>query len=453
MYNQLPQFQRFLIESCSISQKYAGFYAYWVSKFIIFTNQRGIIDLDKSFRLFCKHLLQKKDIADWQVNQAKKAINIYQNDFLQSIPDKINSVKRSFKDEHLVVINRLRKMIRIKHYSYRTEKSYIGWIKRFFYYRENSKYKNSTQDFDAVDVKDYLTYLAVERKVSASTQNQALNALLFLYRHVLGIDLENLEKVVRARRRSTLPVVLSPDEIQKLFNNLSGKNLLILQIIYGAGLRLREFLRLRIKDIDFNNHLIFIRSTKGNKDRATILPKVIIESLIKHIELAKFVHNKDLANGYGEVFLPKALQRKYPQAAKQFGWQYLFPSSKLSVDPLSGKIRRYHISEKVVRTALAKTIKKAGIIKHVTVHTLRHSFATHLLMKGVNIRQIQELLGHKNLETTMVYTHVIKDLQNAPKSPVDELYESGGLSHGKKYFLKTRDFRFKNKNINADKNK
>jgi integron integrase len=271
-------------------------------------------------------------------------------------------------------------------------------------------------------VKDFLSYLALTKRVSSSTQNQAFNALLFLFRDVLKKELGDLSKTVRAKRGQKLPVVLSPEEIQELFKNVTGLNLLIIQLLYGSGLRLLELARLRVKDLDFGQNLIFVRGSKGDKDRTTILPQSVKSILEKHLDGTKKLHDKDLAEGYGEVYLPDALERKYPNAPKEWGWQYVFPASKLSVDPRSGKVRRHHIAEKTIQNAVKEAVKKAGIVKHASVHTLRHSFATHLLMNGVNIREIQNLLGHKHVETTMIYTHVIRDIVNVPKSPLDSLY-------------------------------
>jgi integron integrase len=239
---------------------------------------------------------------------------------------------------------------------------------------------------------------------------------------VLKTELGDLSKTVRAKRGQKLPVVLSPEEVQALFKHVKGLDLLILQLLYGSGLRLLELARLRVKDVDFGQNLIFVRGSKGDKDRTTILPQTVKNILKKHLDEVKKLHDKDLAGGYGEVYLPDALERKYSNAAKEWGWQYVFPSPKLSVDPRSGKIRRHHITDKTIQNAVKEAVQKAGIVKHASVHTLRHSFATHLLMNGVNIREIQNLLGHKHVETTMIYTHVIRDVVSVPKSPLDSLY-------------------------------
>jgi len=236
-----------------------------------------------------------------------------------------------------------------------------------------------------------------------------------------------LSKTVKAKRGQKLPVVLSPEEVQFLFKQVKGLNLLILQLLYGSGLRLMELARLRVKDIDFGQNLIFVRGSKGDQDRTTILPQTVKDMLEKHLDEVKKLHEQDLQEGYGEAYLPDALERKYPNAGKEWGWQYVFPSSKLSVDPRSGKIRRHHISEKTIQNTVKEAVRKAGIVKHASVHTLRHSFATHLLMNGVNIREIQNLLGHKHVETTMIYTHVVRDMVSVPRSPLDRLYDKKPL--------------------------
>jgi integron integrase len=278
------------------------------------------------------------------------------------------------------------------------------------------------------DVRDFLSHLAMNQNVSASTQNQAFNALLFLFRHVLQIDLKDLSQTVRAKRGPKLPTVLSVDEVRQLLCHLSGRDLLLVHILYGTGMRLMEVARLRVSDVDFDIHTIFVRGGKGDKDRTTVLPQAVIEPLKEHLKSVKELHEQDLAKGFGEVYLPEAFDRKYPNAGKEWCRQYAFPANNFSVDPRSGKVRRHHISPDTVQKAVAQAVRAAGIPKHATVHTLRHSFATHLLMDGVNIREVQELLGHKNVETTMIYTHVMRDMSHAPKSPLDALLTGGKMA-------------------------
>ncbi|MDP2157208.1 MAG: integron integrase [Nitrospirota bacterium] len=254
--------------------------------------------------------------------------------------------------------------------------------------------------------------------------HRGLCALLFLFRDVLGQELGDISGMVWAKRGKKLPVVLWIEEVKALFQRLSGTSLLMAQLLYGSGLRIMELARLRVLDIDFEGNLLVVRTGKGDKDRSTILSDAVKEPLRLHIEKVKALHDRDLSAGHGEVYLPAALDRKYPKAAKEWKWQYVFPSANLSVDPRSGKVRRHHVSDKGIQSAIGKAVKEAGIVKHATVHTLRHSFATHLLMKGVNIREIQSLLGHKSVETTMIYTHVLRDLQGVPQSPLDALYEA-----------------------------
>jgi integron integrase len=420
----LPEFQDFLLSRSLVPAKNAPFYAHWVSKFLAFSNRNEDLDSNLRVQKFLNQFKSQKKIADWQVRQAEDALQLYIFNFLDGKTSVLspNAPQTRLPDVSKILAD-MRQALRIKHYSYRTERSYLEWAERFIDYTSKVKKKDvRAAGLDSGDVKDFLSYLALTRKVSSSTQNQAFNALLFLFRDVLKTELGDLSKTVRAKRGQKLPVVLSPEEVQALFKHVKGLNLLILQLLYGSGLRLLELARLRVKDIDFDQNLVFVRESKGDKDRTTILPQTGKNILKKHLDEVKKLHAKDLAGGYGEVYLPDALERKYPNAAKDWGWQYVFPSSKLSVDPRSGKIRRHHISEKTIQNAVKEAVQKAGIVKHASVHTLRHSFATHLLMNGVNIREIQNLLGHKHLETTMVYTHVIRDMVSVPKSPLDQLY-------------------------------
>lgn len=427
--NILPEFQQFLLNKSLTSQRYVPFYARWASKFLIYSNNTSEPDLEKRMESFLAQLSQDHNIADWQVDQARDALKLYiyhyDGNELSGLDANGTQIVKNTHLKLPQVIGFSRDSIRIKHYAYRTESSYIGWVKRFYEYLLKTRKKDvEKENPSSEDVRNFLSHLALKLKVSSSTQNQAFNALLFLFRNVLMIELNDLKKTVRAKRGPKLPVVLSIEEVGKLFANVEGKHLLILQLLYGAGLRLMELARLRVQDIDFDADLIFVRGGKGDKDRSTVLPRCIKEQLVLHLQQAKLLHKKDLNDGYGEAYLPDALSRKYPNAGKEWRWQYVFPAVKLSMDPRGGKIRRHHISEKVIQNTVQNAVKKAGIAKHATVHTLRHSFATHLLMNGVNIREVQELLGHKNVETTMVYTHVLRDMGNAPESPLDNLYKN-----------------------------
>ncbi len=429
--NILPEFQKFLIDKGFVSKRHAPFYARWASKFLAYSNNTDESDLGKKTENFLA-LLKNQNIADWQVDQARNTLKLYLYHYDGNKlpkPDLHRSqVSKNTRLELPHIIESLRNSIRIKHYAYKTERSYIGWVKRFYEYLLKIK-KNDliNENPSSNDVRDFLSHLALKLKVSSSTQNQAFNALLFFFREVLMAELSDLKKTVRAKRGPKLPVVLSKEEVGSIFKHTFGKDLLLLQLLYGAGMRLMELVHLRVQDIDFDSNLIFIRSSKGDKDRTTVLPETVKDRLREHLREVKVLHEKDLKDGYGEVWLPFALERKYPNAAKEFGWQYAFPSAKLSIDPACGKIRRFHMSEKTVQTAMAEVVKKAGIIKHATIHSLRHSFATHLLLNGVNIREVQELLGHSHVETTMIYTHVIRDMSNIPKSPLDILCNSSVL--------------------------
>jgi integron integrase len=302
----------------------------------------------------------------------------------------------------------------------------MDWFKRFYAYVTATKGKDWQKgDADETDVRDFLSHLAVRQRVSSSTQNQAFNALLFLFREVLKINLQYLSKTVRAKRGSKMPVVLTQDEVKRLLDEIGGRDLLIIQILYGTGMRLMELARLRVQDIDFGLNSIIVRAGKGDKDRMTIMPEFVKESLKEHLSRVRNLHEKDLEMEHGEVYLPEGLDRKYPNAGKEWRWQYAFPSATLSVDPRTGKVRRHHISPSSIQKIVAAAVKKAGIAKHASVHTLRHSFATHLLMNGVNIREVQELLGHKNIDTTMIYTHVLRNMSKAPESPLDVLLRQG----------------------------
>ena len=305
--------------------------------------------------------------------------------------------------------------MRVKHYSLRTEKIYIGWIRRFIL----ANAKRHPREMGAAEVEAFLSLLAVQGKVAASTQNQALSALLFLYRVVLGIQLPWMEGVVRAKRSKRVPTVLSQDEARSLLAHMEGRPQLLASLLYGTGMRLMECLRLRVKDVDFARNEITIRGGKGAKDRHTVLPKSLVEPLQREIERARMLHAADLAGGFGAAALPYALARKYPSAASDFGWQYVFPSVPRSIDPNDGIERRHHFDDAILAPGLKAARLRAGIVKPLSAHTLRHSFATHLLEMGYDIRTVQELLGHRDVATTQIYTHVLNRNASGVLSPLD----------------------------------
>ncbi|MEJ1958311.1 MAG: integron integrase [Nitrosomonadales bacterium] len=313
------------------------------------------------------------------------------------------------------LLDQVRDKIRVKHYSIRTETQYVQWIKRFILFHD----KRHPQDMDAVEVEAFLTHLAVEGSVSASTQNQALSALLFLYREVLGINLPWMETMVRAKKPQRLPVVMTRAEVTLVLERMEGGYGLMARLLYGTGMRLMECCRLRVKDVDFGQREILVRDGKGGKDRVTMLPETLIRAMQEHLAKRRLLYEDDLAKSMAGVFLPDALARKYPNAAAEWAWQYVFPSGSYSVDPRSGRERRHHIDEKLLQRAVKKAVALSGITKLATPHTLRHSFATHLLQAGYDIRTVQELLGHSDVSTTMIYTHVLNKGGKGVVSPLD----------------------------------
>ena len=313
------------------------------------------------------------------------------------------------------LLDQVRNALRVKHYAYRTEESYMQWIRRYILFHN----KRHPKEMAEPEVQAFLTHLAVEGNVAASTQNQALSALLFLYRYVLQQPLSDSIDAVRARQSKHLPTVLTPEEVQQLFKHLEGNHQLLAKLLYGSGLRLKEGLRLRVKDIDFAQSQLVIRDAKGNKDRLTVLPQLLLAPLQAHLLQVKQTFQDDLALGYGAVYLPSALERKYPHANRDWKWQYVFPAKQRSVDPRSGIVRRHHLDDGILQRALKQAVYSAQINKNVSCHALRHSFATHLLQNGYDIRTVQELLGHKDVKTTMIYTHVLNKGGLGVRSPLD----------------------------------
>ena len=304
------------------------------------------------------------------------------------------------------LLDQVRDSIRLKHYSIRTEQAYIGWIRRYILFHN----KRHPKEMGHSEIERFLTYLAVEQHVAASTQNQALQAILFLYREVLKKDLEAPIDAVRAKTPKRLPSVLSKEETARMIRSLSGTHQLMAKLLYGSGLRLMECVRLRVRDVDFAQHHIIVRDGKGMKDRVTMLPDSVSSQLQEHLQQVRLLYEKDLMNGDASVYLPFALERKYPNASREWGWQYVFPAGSLSRDPRTGVVRRHHIAESSLQKAVRKAARSVGISKRVSCHTFRHSFATHLLENGYDIRTVQELLGHKDVKTTMIYTKHYPDL-------------------------------------------
>ncbi len=407
-------FKAYLQEKQLVAPKRIPFYAVWVSKYLDFCenqNQKGL-DPSQLAELFIRQLGRKHE--DWQVAQAREAVKLYRyyRRRAESMePDGSEDAKAQWRQ----VAEETVRMLRLKHRSLSTEKTYLGWLRQFYRFLDG----RAPGDIDASHLKDFLSHLAVDRRVARATQNQAFNAILFVFRHVLDKDVDEIRTVVRARTRRRLPVVLTQAEVLRIFEHLQNHNRLMAQLIYGCGLRLMECARLRVKDVDFARGCLTVKSGKGDKDRVTMLPESLHDELRAHLEEVHALYEEDRAGGIAGVWLPDALERKYPNAGKEWGWFWVFPSRKLSVDPRSRVVRRHHVSANNLQKQFRRAVKKAGIAKNATVHTLRHSFATHLLEKGYDIRSIQELLGHAHVQTTMIYTHVARKNVLGVRSPLD----------------------------------
>ncbi len=404
----IQKFKKFLAQK-GIASKNIPYYITWISKFFSFYEQPVTDRIDnKEKDKFLKHLSAK--FEDWQVKQADFAIKLFNNFLFYSnisndnLPEAWEQLEKKYID-----------IIRLKHLSYRTEKTYLKWINDF---KKFLKEKNPLK-LEPNDIQEYLTYLAIERKVSASTQNQALNALVFLFRNILQKDIKGVISAVKAKERKRLPVVFTKEEIEKIFNKMDKEYNLMAKLIYGCGLRLSECITLRVKDINFGKNILIIRAGKGDKDRVTVLPEKIIPELKEHIENIRQIYQKDRKINLAGVELPNALKKKYKNAGKEWGWFWVFPSKSLSISPRENIIRRHHIYPSTLQRVFKKALIEAGITKNGSVHSLRHSFATHLLEQGYDIRTVQELLGHKNVQTTMIYTHIAKKNILGVRSPLD----------------------------------
>lgn len=403
----------YLLSKRIVPEKKLGYYLSWITRFYAFCDKSLCDDVsNEEIDSFLRHLMKSRE--DWQVSQANEAIRLYIYYNRHKCRGKANANIDSDTQWKGIVQDMVR-MLRLKHRSLSTEKSYIGWLRSFYRFLNGQ----SPYELDSSHVKDFLSYLAVDRNVSASTQNQAFNAIVFLFRHVFDKDIDDIRGAIRASKKRRLPIVLTKQEVFRIFDHLNGTKLLIAQLIYGCGLRLMECLRLRVKDIDFERTCITVRSGKGDKDRETVLPESLKTNLRQHLEKVRNLFEKDRGDKVAGVQLPGALERKYPNAGKEWAWQWVFPSKTLSIDPRTRQIRRHHLHPTYLQKQIKRAALAAGLTKRVTVHTFRHSFATHLLEKGYDIRTIQELLGHANVQTTMIYTHVTGKNKLGVKSPMD----------------------------------
>lgn len=405
-------FIRFLETRHGVSRVSAPFYAHWVERLLTFAPATQGVPSVSTIKRFLEHLGREKE--PWQVEQAEVAIRLYAM-FLDAGPELEGASRKRDLDDWDSLAAEMTRMLRLQHLSLRTERSYLGWLRRFrAFTAEREPSLLSLEDVDR-----FLTHLAVNKKVAASTQNQALSALLYLYRHVLGRDVGNLDGAVRARGRRRLPVVLTRQEVQDVLDRLPDPYDLVGRMVYGCGLRLQECLELRVKDVDFDRGVLTVRSGKGDKDRQTVLPVSLADRWATHLEQVRGWYDADRAKDLPGVALPYALERKYPEAGKDWAWFWAFPTGSLSVDPRTHVARRHHRHPSQIQKRFAQAVREAGITKPATVHSLRHSFATHLLEDGYDIRTIQELLGHKDVATTMIYTHVATRNQLGVRSPLD----------------------------------
>ena len=416
------QLVSFMVEKFKVNSPKIPHYLKWMRMYIAFSkNDRSMPDSQAEFLVF---LGMRKE--PWQVKQAERAVTIYQA-FMRKSSDEGNSQQRHARMplQNIAcerVIRKMQSELRFQNKSMQTERSYLYWVKDFYRHAASAG-SARLNAFNQDTLKAYLTYLAIERSVAVSTQKQAFNAILFLFRRVLDIPVENLHDVVRSSKPRSLPVVLSRKEVDKILRRLNHPYDLMAQIIYGGGLRLSECLKLRIKDIDFQNTILTVRSGKGDKDRRTLLPGKSIADLKAHLRSIRKYFEDDRFHNRPGVELPKALERKYPNAGKEWGWFWVFPSAKISVDPRSGIARRHHLFSSSLQKTFKLALRSTDVTKNASVHTLRHSFATHLVENGYDIRTVQELLGHSNVSNTMIYTHVAARNKLGVISPLD-MHES-----------------------------
>ncbi|MHB8791345.1 MAG: integron integrase [Desulfobulbaceae bacterium] len=398
-----------------MAEKKLSFYLHWVSSFISYCHKEDCSPADNSRILSFLNLLAKSK-EDWQVNQAREALRLYhyylaQKTQRESPPGADTDSDAAWR----AVAQHMKEALRLRHRAVSTEKTYMKWLRSFYTFVEGKH----PVDIDSQDVKNFMSYLAVSRNVSASTQNQAFNAMLFLFRNVLDRQLSDISETVRAKKRRRLPVVLKKNEINAILEHLPPLHRLMARLIYGCGLRVQECLSLRIKDLDFEQGCLTVRSGKGDKDRITVLPESLKNDLQEQILRARELFEHDRKHGAKGVCLPDALERKYPNAGKEWSWFWVFPAHTHSIDPRSEIHRRHHIHVTSLQRGFKQAVRAAGVISTASVHSLRHSFATHLLERGHDIRTIQELLGHSSLQTTMIYTHVAGKNILGVTSPLD----------------------------------
>ncbi|OPY71953.1 MAG: Tyrosine recombinase XerC [Syntrophorhabdus sp. PtaU1.Bin050] len=440
---QLTAGQRFweafraCVEENRVHPDHSAYYVGWAKDFVRFLPGKGLRNRSKEdIEVFLASMRRRRGVAEWQVKQAEHALKILYEVFLpqtggmgedekQRATENMSFEKSAFRDQpvpgeverrYAPLLDTLRTEIRTRHYSIRTETAYVDWLRRFvaFY-----GYADPTGLDATVAVKEYLDFLAVEREVAASTQNQALNALVFFYTHALRRPFGEMETFVRAKRPRRLPEVMTRDEVETLLAQMEGVTALMAGLMYGGGLRLMECVRLRVTDIDFARRRIMVRDGKGQKDRVTMLAERFAGPLQDHLARVKVVYEADRAKKVPGVYIWPAIARKYPRAASEWKWQYVFPAKSLSVDPRSGTVRRHHINESLVQKAVKEAAARAGFTRRISCHTLRHSFATHLLEARYDIRTVQELLGHADVSTTMIYTHVLNRPGLSVISPAD----------------------------------
>ena len=421
----LAAFADHLLKNRLADEKHGRYMVGWVRRFLDFPPPVPNATAEECLLEYLR-ALEREQAQDWQVEQARMAVRAWLAwRRRQAAPPPQTPKLRLAADgtvEPARALEAVTETMRVRHYSYRTEQTYLDWARRFFQYLVSTgNVSDGRPVLTEETFQSFISHLATRLRVAAGTQNQAFAAVLFLYRDVLGLEVGRLEDTVRAKRGHRLPTVLSTEEVQKLFDKMEGTPRLMAELIYGGGLRVMECCRMRVKDVDFGMNQLMVRGGKGDKDRSTLLPERLKPALRQHLERVRGLFEQDRAAKVAGVHMPDALERKLPHASTEWGWFWLFPSRSLSVDPRTNVVRRHHASDVSVQQAVAQAVAKAGIAKRVTPHTLRHSFATHLLVNGVDIRQVQELLGHANVETTMIYTHVANGLRAPPKSPLDLL--------------------------------